>query len=55
MANKTKLDELYSLRENFTIIGLTGRTGSGCSDSRASIFYKFAKNHHCKNIQTSKF
>jgi deoxycytidylate deaminase len=33
MANKTKLDELYSLRENFTIIGLTGRTGSGCSDS----------------------
>lgn len=28
---KTKLDELYSLREDFSIIGLTGRTGSGCS------------------------
>lgn len=28
----TKLDELYSLREDFSIIGLTGRTGSGCSD-----------------------
>lgn len=25
------LKELYSLRNNFTIIGLTGRTGSGCS------------------------
>lgn len=28
----TKLDQLYSLRRNFTIIGLTGRTGSGCSE-----------------------
>ncbi|PIF63221.1 deoxycytidylate deaminase [Flavobacterium sp. 11] len=28
----TKLDQLYSLRKNFTIIGLTGRTGSGCSE-----------------------
>lgn len=26
-----KLDKLYSLRTDFTIIGLTGRTGSGCS------------------------
>ncbi len=26
-----KLDKLYELRRNFTIIGLTGRTGSGCS------------------------
>ena len=25
------LKELYSLRINFTVIGLTGRTGSGCS------------------------
>lgn len=25
------LKELYSLRNNFTVIGLTGRTGSGCS------------------------
>src|SRR5690606_34157415 len=27
-----KLDTLYSLRKNFTIIGLTGRIGSGCSE-----------------------
>lgn len=26
-----KTDEIYSLRNNFSIIGLTGRTGSGCS------------------------
>ncbi|QIJ90183.1 hypothetical protein C7H62_2375 [Mesoflavibacter sp. HG96] len=26
-----KLDHLYSLRRNFTVIGLTGRTGSGCT------------------------
>ncbi|WP_290800454.1 hypothetical protein [Flavobacterium sp.] len=26
-----KLKQLYSLRKNFTIIGLTGRVGSGCS------------------------
>lgn len=27
-----KLDTLYSLRKNFTVIGLTGRIGSGCSE-----------------------
>ncbi len=26
-----KLDHLYSLRRNFTVIGITGRTGSGCT------------------------
>lgn len=26
-----KLDKLFSLRTDFTVIGLTGRTGSGCS------------------------
>ncbi|HMK16845.1 MAG TPA: hypothetical protein VK492_01490 [Chitinophagaceae bacterium] len=26
-----KLDQLYSLRTGFTVIGLTGRTGSGCT------------------------
>lgn len=26
-----KLDHLYSLRNNFTVIGLTGRTGAGCT------------------------
>jgi deoxycytidylate deaminase len=30
--NQNKLEQLYSLRKNFTIIGLTGRTGSGCSE-----------------------
>lgn len=28
----TKLDELYSLRETFSVIGITGRSGSGCTD-----------------------
>lgn len=27
-----KLDNLYSLRRSFTVIGLTGRTGSGCTN-----------------------
>lgn len=26
-----KLEQLYSLRKNFTVIGLTGRVGAGCS------------------------
>lgn len=25
------VDKIYKLRKNFVIIGLTGRTGSGCS------------------------
>lgn len=24
-------EDIYNLRQNFTVIGLTGRTGSGCS------------------------
>lgn len=28
---QNKLQQLYSLRKNFTVIGLTGRVGSGCS------------------------
>ncbi|WP_281638276.1 hypothetical protein [Flavobacterium marginilacus] len=37
----TKLDQLYSLRKNFTIIGLTGRTGSGCSELAEILSSKF--------------
>lgn len=29
--NGKKLEQLYSLRKNFTVIGLTGRVGAGCS------------------------
>ena len=29
--NQNKLKQLYSLRKNFTVIGLTGRVGLGCS------------------------
>ncbi len=34
MANSTtsNIDEIYKLRKDFTIIGTTGRMGSGCSD-----------------------
>lgn len=28
-----KLEEFYSLRKDFAIIGLTGRVGAGCSQS----------------------
>ena len=31
MIKNSNLDKLYSLRRNFTIIAITGRTGSGCS------------------------
>ena len=30
--SKANLDQLYSLRRDFTVIGVTGRTGSGCSE-----------------------
>lgn len=30
--SKANLDQLYSLRRNFSIIGITGRVGSGCSE-----------------------
>jgi deoxycytidylate deaminase len=32
MSQGLDLNSIYSLRTNFTIIGLTGKTGSGCSD-----------------------
>jgi hypothetical protein len=44
----TKLDQLYSLRKNFTIIGLTGRTGSGCSDMADVLSQSFG---HIDNIR----
>lgn len=44
----TKLDQLYSLRKNFTIIGLTGRTGSGCSELADIMSSKF---EDLKNIR----
>lgn len=38
-----KLTELYKLRRNFTIIGLTGRTGSGCSKIAELLSGDFSK------------
>lgn len=58
---KTKLDELYSLRENYSVIGITGRTGSGCSDVAkilASRFYKLRikpPSEKPKSIQERKY
>lgn len=37
----TKLDKLYSLREEFSILGITGRTGSGCTDVAKSLSNPF--------------
>ncbi|WP_426091951.1 hypothetical protein [Flavobacterium sp. DSR3-2] len=45
----TKLDQLYSLRKNFTIIGLTGRTGSGCSDLANLLSKPFNENKLIRN------
>lgn len=39
----TKLDKLYSLREDFSIIGITGRTGSGCTDVANILESEFEK------------
>lgn len=39
----TKLDQLYSLRDSFTIIGVTGRTGSGCTDLSNLLAKDFSK------------
>lgn len=43
MDNITKLDKLYSLREDFSIIGITGRTGSGCSEVALTFSKKFGE------------
>jgi deoxycytidylate deaminase len=54
----TKLDQLYSLRKNFTIIGLTGRTGSGCSDLANLLSKKFNDNKLIRkpnSLETSIF
>jgi deoxycytidylate deaminase len=39
----TKLDQLYELRTNFSVIGITGRTGSGCSEIAELLSAKFDK------------
>ena len=45
----TNLDQLYSLRKDFSIVGLTGRTGSGCSISATILSAKF---EDLKNLRT---
>ncbi|HEY8937856.1 MAG TPA: hypothetical protein VIM65_21675 [Cyclobacteriaceae bacterium] len=35
------LDKIYSLRENFSVIGLTGRTGAGCSKTASCLSKEF--------------
>ncbi len=42
------LQKLYSLRKNFSIIGLTGRTGSGCSETALKLSKGF---YDLKNIR----
>ncbi|WP_330442831.1 hypothetical protein [Flavobacterium sp. C4GT6] len=46
-----KLKKLYSLRKDFTIIGLTGRVGAGCSE----IAQKLSDNNFIKNFSPSEF
>lgn len=47
---ETKLDQLYSLRKNFTIIGLTGRTGSGCSELAEILSTDFDKISNIRKV-----
>lgn len=47
---ETKLDQLYSLRRNFTIIGLTGRTGSGCSELAEILSTDFDKISNIRKV-----
>ncbi|NHN25177.1 hypothetical protein FIA58_005745 [Flavobacterium jejuense] len=46
----TKLDQLYSLRKNFTILGLTGRTGSGCSELAEILSTNFDKISNIRQV-----
>jgi deoxycytidylate deaminase len=39
------LEEIYALRKNFTIIGITGRTGSGCKEITEALKEGFSKNY----------
>lgn len=48
---ETKLDQLYSLRKNFTIIGLTGRTGSGCSELAEILSTDFDKVSNIRRVE----
>lgn len=58
--SKANLDELYSLRKDFTILGVTGRVGSGCSAIANILSEKFEplpeKSTSCgdKTIQSQK-
>ena len=47
----TKLDQLYSLRKNFTILGLTGRTGSGCSELAEILSTDFDKVCNIRKVE----
>lgn len=46
-----KLNKLYSLRKDFTVIGLTGRVGSGCSEI-AKKLSNINFNKDIKNLET---
>jgi deoxycytidylate deaminase len=44
MKQAIDLKEIYSLRKDFTIIGLTGRTGSGCTEVAKALQDGFVEN-----------
>ncbi|MEY5049035.1 MAG: hypothetical protein RLZZ175_2394 [Bacteroidota bacterium] len=48
------LGEIYELRKSFTIIGLTGRIGSGCSDIAGLLSKGFDKNVYPTPIEIPK-
>ncbi|MEZ0484010.1 hypothetical protein [Fibrella aquatica] len=47
----TKLKQLYSLRNSFSVLGLTGRTGSGCSDLASILSKDFSQLNKLRSIE----
>ena len=42
MSKEIDLSHIYNLRNNFTVIGLTGQIGSGCSEIAKQLVEGFA-------------
>ena len=54
MSTPIDLSKIYELRKSFTIIGLTGRTGAGCSDVAKLLEDGFNQEYYKKPTSTPK-
>lgn len=55
MSNAIDLSHIYQLRNSFTIIGLTGRTGSGCSEVAKQLSKGFEEGKDFENPYSYTF